>query len=301
MTLRPIILHVASLRRRWGQAQRAEGLAVSTVERRDWILKLFERWCHDHSRQWHELTPDDIRTMLATRGDLAPRTRYAYLSTLSVFYDWLCEIGEAAENPVRHVRRPRLPRLIPRPVSDRDLTHILTQAEALEVPWWLEGRARIHPARVVVVLAAFAGLRCREIAGLDREDLLDGDPDPMIIVAHGKGGHQRVVPMHQEIQRICPLLPRSGPLLTTRKRTLPTSKRVSEWGSAFMKSCGVDATMHQLRHWFGSATYSSCRDLRVVQELLGHQSPTITAGYARWSPETGRQAVSDIDPHPPAA
>ncbi len=274
---------------------------VSTVARRDEILRLFERWCHENHTPWEDCTAEDIRQMLHWRGDLAPRTRATYLSTLRCFYDWLMELGLVEENPARKVRAPRLPRMLPRPISDADLARALRAAHALEIPPWLEGRARVHPLVVVLTLAAFAGLRCKEIADLFREDLREGGSDPVVIVTHGKGGHQRIIPMHPRIAELCPLLPRSGQLMWTRRGFAPSAERVSQWGNHFLDQLEIDATMHQLRHWFGSATYDQCRDLRVVQELLGHRSPTITAGYARWSPETGRAAVSDIDPHPPAA
>jgi Phage integrase family len=42
---------------------------------------------------------------------------------------------------------------------------------------------------------------------------------------------------------------------------------------------GIGATLHQLRHRFGTQTYARRRDLRMVQELLGHASPATTAVY----------------------
>ena len=38
-------------------------------------------------------------------------------------------------------------------------------------------------------------------------------------------------------------------------------------------------TLHQCRHRFATDAYRASHDLRLVQELLGHQSPSTTAGY----------------------
>jgi site-specific recombinase XerC len=57
---------------------------------------------------------------------------------------------------------------------------------------------------------------------------------------------------------------------------------VSQLANQHLHACGSAATLHQLRHWFGTETYRARRDLRVVQELLGHASPMSTAGYAAY-------------------
>lgn len=73
------------------------------------------------------------------------------------------------------------------------------------------------------------------------------------------------------------------------------------WATAdFLASLGIDATAHHLRHWFGTKTYEACRDLRVVQELMGHASPVTTAGYAAWSRVVAREAVEALSRHPSA-
>ena len=49
-------------------------------------------------------------------------------------------------------------------------------------------------------------------------------------------------------------------------------------------------TLRQRRD--ATATYAACGDIRVVQELMGHASPTTTAVYAAWSREVAHRAVS---------
>jgi site-specific recombinase XerD len=62
-----------------------------------------------------------------------------------------------------------------------------------------------------------------------------------------------------------------------------------------MASIGVAATAHQLRHWFATQAYRGSRDLRVVQELLGHASPTTTAIYTAFSRTESVRAVSALE------
>lgn len=57
------------------------------------------------------------------------------------------------------------------------------------------------------------------------------------------------------------------------------------------KRAGVDATAHQLRHWFGTNVLRAGGNLRVAQELLRHSSPAITARYTQVD-DTERRAAS---------
>ncbi len=81
-------------------------------------------------------------------------------------------------------------------------------------------------------------------------------------------------------------LPRRGPVFMMfdnlgRRTSRPiTASRVSAACGAYLAEAGTGATLHQLRHYFATALYQSSRDLRLVQEALGHSSPNVTAVYA---------------------
>jgi len=53
-------------------------------------------------------------------------------------------------------------------------------------------------------------------------------------------------------------------------------------------------TGNTLRHRFATAAYGGTRDLRAVQELLGHTNPTTTARYTQASDAALRDAVLGI-------
>ena len=117
-----------------------------------------------------------------------------------------------------------------------------------------------------------------------------------LIRIFGKGSKERIVPMHvrvaAELRRVT--IPASGPIFTNSKGGPFPPARVSRMMSLYLGSVGIAATAHQLRHWFGSRTYRECSDIRVVQELLGHASPTTTAMYAAWSQKKAAAAVAAL-------
>lgn len=228
------------------------------------------------------VTADELERWLDGRR-LAPRTRYWWLSALSCFYSWGVQRGELAANPVAGIARPKLRRTLPRPMSEADLEMALALAPGPVMRAWL-------------TLAAYAGLRVAEIATLEREAVMDSTEPPMIRVT-GKGGHERVVPMHPRVWeslRACGL-PRTGRVFTTRNGCGYSPARVSRRIAVYLDSIGVDATAHQGRHRFGTECYRRSLDLRAVQELLGHSSPSTTAGYTAFTPTRAVDAVMSLD------
>lgn len=260
--------HVEELRRR--------NLAAGTIYKRRIVGRRFADWLHP--RPLTAATPADVELFLDGRR-IAPRTRYDWCSHLHMIYEWALRHDHATVDPTAMVIRPKVDRLLPRPIADDDLAEALRQAPTLMRAWLL--------------LGSLAGLRVSEIAGLERSDLLEAD---MLLRILGKGRRERLVPLHAEVLdalRRC-VLPRSGHLFVRPQGTPYPPAMVSREISLFLESVGIDATAHQLRHWFGTKTYRECRDLRTVQELLGHASPTTTAIYTAASPQDARIAVDAL-------
>jgi integrase/recombinase XerC len=217
----------------------------------------------------------------ATAADLAdwraglsvgPGTVVGYVSHAREFYAWAITAGLITENPAADLPVPPLPRRLPRPIGEQDLFAAIAGAPDRIRPW--------------LVLAGWAGLRAKEIAGLRRENVLDRVSPPLLIVAHDatKGRTERAVPLCAFALRelLAAGLPASG-WVFRRRDDQPGPNRpwiVSQLCNEYLHGLGITATLHQLRHRFGTETYRGRRDLRLVQELLGHASPSTTAGYA---------------------
>lgn len=228
-----------------------------------------------------DVDADTIERWLDDR-QLVPRSRYTYVSHVHRFFEWAIRDGRATADPTLRIVRPRLPRHLPRPITDADLADALDQAD--------------DTMRAMLLLGAYQGLRCAEIAGLQREQILDHH-DPAVLIVQGKGGHERVLPLHPAVAAALRRhgLPRAGYVFCQPDSTRPVQPwSVSHRIAAHMRNLGLDATAHQLRHWFGTKTYAASRDLRVVQGLLGHASPTTTTVYVAFSTEDARDAVTSL-------
>lgn len=247
--------------------QRRRALRHNSIRRRMDELRSYAR---SLSAPMLEATAQDVEAWLATRGQ-APRTRANLVSCVSCFYQWAVREELTDRDPTVRVPRPKLRRYLPRPISDRDLLMALNMAPPMMRAW--------------LALMAFAGLRCQEVAGIDVGHLLWHLDPPMLLVAQAKGGNERTVPLAMEAEVAIRLsgMPRTGPLFRKRNGSPYTPANVSHMTSAYLADIGVDATAHQLRHWFGSKVYTETLDLRATQELMGHASPTTTAIYTAFA------------------
>lgn len=263
------------------ELQRRRGYMPETLKWKRWVVDGFAAWLSP--RVLGDAREDDVDEFLDTLG-LAPRTRYQRISQLHVFYEFAVARGLVDRDPTITIVRPKLPALFPRPIGDDDLEHALEQSV-------------VRPdRRAWLLLMAYGGFRCCEVARLDRADVLDTN-DPPVFVVRGKGRKDRVVPAHpMALEALRAMgMPTRGRVFHRVQGGAWPAKHLSAQTSAFLADIGVNATAHQLRHWFGTHLYSETRDIRLVQEIMGHSDPKTTAIYTRWADERAYGAVISLD------
>lgn len=206
----------------------------------------------------------------------APQTRRVVYASLRTFWDWMVETGRADRSPARRLPRVRTPRPRPRPAPEADFRFALTIPD--------------RRTRLAIMLAGYCGLRRGEIARARREDM---EPDLVgySLRVVGKGGHVRLVPLPDEIvgeiRRV-----ESGWLFPSSRPQDEGRPISAAWlGKIVARELPRDLTAHNLRHRCGTVAYAKTKDLRAVQELLGHSKPEITAMYTAVSDESVRAAM----------
>jgi integrase/recombinase XerC len=258
------------------------GLAPGTITARRRFLRRLER------ALGVPLTEAAPAMLTAWRTSLTctPAVISTYVSHASCFFTWAVAEGLCPANPAAGIPVPRAPRRLPRPISEADLMAAIAQAPP-RIRLWL-------------ILAAWAGLRACEVAGLRAENIvLRADP-PVILVAWDatKGIRERAIPL-------CPFavaelaaagLPARGWAFGRMDGRAGPNKphRVSHVANDYLRDCGIPATLHQLRHRFGTETYRASRDLRAVQDLMGHADPATTAIYTAVSQPSAIAAVAAL-------
>lgn len=231
-----------------------------------------------------EATRVDVEQWLDSRGDITPATRAWHLGNVRAFFVWALAEDLIEADPTARIKPPKIRRRLPRPIGEDDLGTAVSTADDRMRCWLL--------------LAAFAGFRCKEMAMLRRQDILDRANPPKIVVNEGKGGHQRQVPLHPELWAALSAygLPKRGWVFTPAyaPETHLAPWTISRYVSLHLEGLGIDATAHQGRHRFATSVYQASKDLRLTQELMGHVSPATTALYAAWDEDQGASVVGRI-------
>jgi site-specific recombinase XerD len=232
---------------------------------------------------------------LRDRG-LAPATLARRCCGLRHFFRWCVEGGWLKHDPILGFRPFKVPRPLPKPLSEGEVGRLLNQTPT-------PGR-RGREEQLLLELLYGSGLRISEACGL-RWGALQIDPSttPSVRVT-GKGGRIRQVPLSRAFvtalrlgkgtwQRKSATLLFPGP--SGRGLTTDTARMRLR---RMAQRAGVTGQIHphRLRHSFATHLLDHGADIRVIQELLGHQQLGTTEAYTQVS--TARTAFVYAQAHP---
>lgn len=250
--------------------QHVRGFAARTIERRTWSLNLFA-----DTGQLAGQTAAAVEMFLARWP--SPQSRQSVRSDLHQFYKWAIARELLHRDPTIHVDSPRVPRREASPLTPADLQRAIAAA-----------RGDVLRA---IMLGAYAGLRCSEIAALDASDVLHDQR--LLVVRCGKGGRGGIVPLAPELAAVLPH--GRGPVVVYANRgSVSTAIR------RLFRSIGITNRPHDLRHSFGTAAAQRANgNMVLVASLMRHSSISTTQRYMRWSPAGA--AIVDGLHDPPAA
>jgi site-specific recombinase XerD len=263
----------------WELWQHAARRSPRTINER---LAVVGRFLADAGVEPANATAMDVARWMAGNDQWSQSTAATYFSYLQAFFKWLVLQDIRPDNPMLKLSAPKTPQRSPRPVSDSGLQRLIL----------LDGVHR--RTKVMILLAALAGLRVSEIAKVKGEDI-DGDR----IYITGKGGKRAWVPLHPILQAMVPVMPARGwwfPGNARRPGQHVLPKVVSDIIGQAMRRAGVAGTPHSLRHWYGTNLLAGGADLRTVQELLRHSSVQTTQIYTQVPDARRTVAVDGLDP-----
>lgn len=198
--------------------------------------------------------------------------RKAMRTSLRAFFDWCVEQQLCSHNPAQALPKVKESPPNPKPTPDTVWFDLLEKATP-----------RI---RLMALLAGEAGMRRAEVAVAHFDDLLHDDTGYSLIV-HGKGNKQRVVPITDDLAQAIIDHGESGYLFPGTDKwgnVLRDHVSPEHVGVVVGKLMPKGWSMHKLRHRYATLGHAGTRDIRAVQEALGHASVATTQKYVATTP-----------------
>ena len=243
-------------------------------------------------------TPEDVAEYLRKRSaDLSKRSQAHVLSALRSYFDFLILEGERKDNPCDKVDAPKLGKYLPEVLSVEEVTSIIES-----VPDKTAGDLR---DRAILEVLYGCGLRVSEACGLLISHVYREEGFVRVV---GKGDKERLVPIGTpaldaldawlEVRPV-PAAPEFSDFAFLNLRGKPLSrvsvfKMVKE--RAMLAGVRKEISPHTFRHSFATHMVENGADLRVVQEMLGHESILTTEIYTHIDSQTWQKSI--LEHHP---
>jgi len=213
------------------------------------------------------------------------KTVNRHLSAIRGFYRYLVTRGCLDHDPTEVVSGPKQPKGLPRLIPAAEMDAILSASD-VSTPSGLRDQA------ILETLYA-SGARVGEVANMCCADI---DYDQGQVKVLGKGGKERIIPLHPfalktlrvYLRDARPKLAKGGSgdalFLSTRGNPMST-EAIRTAFKTILARAGVSGSYspHDVRHTFATRLLEGGADLRSVQEMLGHASLSSTQIYTHVS------------------
>lgn len=233
------------------------------------------------------------------KSGITHRSIARMISSWKAFYLYLILENVIEEDPTTLLEAPKLGKYLPEVLSLEEVDGIL---EAIDL-----GASSGHRDRALIEMLYGSGLRVSELIGLEMNNLHFNE---QFIQVTGKGNKQRLVPIHpeaikfvrfyvEEVRVHLTVSPKSKHLVFLNQRGSQLS-RVSVFNlvKRLVEKAGISKNVspHTFRHSFASHLVQNGADLRVVQELLGHESILTTEIYTHLDRQHLKSVIDNFHP-----
>src|SRR5512136_65222 len=230
-----------------------------------------------------EVTPviaNDFLSFVSSMQTYKPKTFHRIISTLSSFYRFLYSQGVVKTNPLTGIDRPRIKQQEVKYLKHNQVLRLIDSIEDMR-------------DKLIVRTIYATGVRVSELCNINIEDI---DSDERTIRIRGKGDKIRTVFIDDETlgeltkfigDRI------AGPLFVGQQGKHISSRAIQH---IFKHYAPQGITPHKIRHSYASELYKRSKNLRVVQENLGHTSIKTTEIYLHTDIDERRQVYQQYFP-----
>ena len=223
-------------------------------------------------------------------------TRSRKVSSLRVFFNYLCQKNVIDINPTQNLETPKIGKRLPKYLTLDDSKKLLDIASN-------EDNRNNERDYAITTLFLNCGMRLAELCGIDLKDI---NFDECFLTVIGKGNKERTIYLNKAcvraINEYLKVRPKDNltadgrnALFLSERRKRISRRTVQDIIYKEIRAAGLDTTkysVHKLRHTAATLMYQYGNvDIRALQELLGHESISTTEIYTHVSNDQVRNAV----------
>ncbi len=230
-----------------------------------------------------EVTPvlvNDFLSFVSSMQTYKPKTFHRIISTLSSFYRFLYSQDVVRTNPLIGIDRPRIKHQEVKYLKHSQVLRLIDSIEDIR-------------DKLIVRTIYATGVRVSELCNINIEDI---DFDEHTIRIRGKGDKIRTVFIDDEtLAELTKFIGTrlAGPLFVGQQGKHISSRAIQH---IFKQYAPQGITPHKIRHSYASELYKRSKNLRVVQENLGHTSIKTTEIYLHTDIDERRQVYQQYFP-----
>jgi integrase/recombinase XerC len=269
---------------------RARALSAATERSYRTAVERLIAWYDQEGIDWRTPSRADLRRYIALLSEEGERsTVQQRLAALGTFYRFWVRQGSVVKDPLHALARPKREKRLPDVLSQAQVEQLIVQsAIGTSAPLALRDTALIE-------LLYGAGLRIAEVVAINLADLQLGRGEVKVT---GKGDKQRVALFGAPCRRAIEMYLSGGRPVLAELASAPSGALFLNRNGGSLGERGARARLddiaraaglpeafhpHTLRHSFATHLLDGGADLRVVQELLGHESLGTTQVYTHVS------------------
>ena len=264
-----------------------------TIENYNRDLNKFFKFLNDYKiKDIKKITKETVRLYFLKQknNNISNRTLGRYYSSLNSFFLYSIEHEYIGVNPLKFIDYPKYTKKIPEYIYDYQLEKLLNEKTSENVEIELRNKLIIH-------LLLDTGVRVSELVNIKVHDI---DVEERIIKVFGKGSKERFVFFTSKTKELLTnyLIKRkekaiTDNLLINYKGEKLTERSVQKIIKLVGEKIGLDIHPHLLRHTFATDLLNKGADIRMIQELLGHENLDTTQIYTHVSNSRVKEVYDD--------
>ena len=264
-----------------------------TFENYNRDLNKFFKFLNDYKiKDIKKITKETVRLYFLKQknNNISNRTLGRYYSSLNSFFLYSIEHEYIGVNPLKFIDYPKYTKKIPEYIYDYQLEKLLNEKTSENVEIELRNKLIIH-------LLLDTGVRVSELVNIKVRDI---DVEERIIKVFGKGSKERFVFFTSKTKELLInyFIKRkekaiTDNLLINYKGEKLTERSVQKIIKLVGEKIGLDIHPHLLRHTFATDLLNKGADIRMIQELLGHENLDTTQIYTHVSNSRVKEVYDD--------